>query len=144
MGVAITYTYADWIAVFPAFSGTVTQAAFDATLYPFAQQYCPTDGTGAPTTVQITTNLVGLMCAHIAQLLFGSATQPVSPLVGRVSNASEGSVSVAVEMPPPGNPTQGWLQQTQYGTMYWVATSPYRTARYIPGPRRNMNPWYIR
>lgn len=141
MGVVVNYTYDQWIAVYPQFSSTVTSAAFTTTLYPLAQQYCRNDGGGPVTTSQIQTNLLGLMCAHIAQLVFGSSTQPLSPLVGRISDASEGSVSVKAEMPPAGNPTQAWLQQTQFGTMFWVATSPYRTMHYMPGPRRNFNPW---
>jgi hypothetical protein len=141
MGVAITYTYAEWIAVYPQFAGTVTSAAFDATVYMLSQQYCVNDGTGPVTTAAIQTTLMGLMCGHVAQLLFGSSTQAVSPLVGRVNSASEGSVSVAADMPPASNATQAWLYQTQYGAAYWAATAPYRTMRYVPAHRRNMNPW---
>lgn len=141
MGVAITYTYAEWIAVYPQFTTTVSSAAFDTTVYMLAQQYCVNDGSGPVTTSAIQTTLMGLMCSHIAQLLFGSSTQPVSPLVGRVNSASEGSVSVGVDMPAATNATQGWLYQTQYGASYWAATSPYRTMRYVPAQRRNMNPW---
>ena len=144
MGVAITYTYAQWIAVYPQFASTVTEAAFDATVYPLAQQYCVNDGSGPVSTAVIQTTLIGLMCSHVAQLLFGSATQALSPLVGRVNTATEGSVSVGVEMPVPTNATQGWLYQTQYGAAFWAATSPYRTARYVPAPRRVMNPWLNR
>lgn len=140
MGVIVNLTYADWSAAYPQFSTTVSQSAFDTTIYPLAQQYCRNDGGGPVTTAATQTALLGLMCAHIAQLLNGSNTQPVSPLVGRVSSASEGSVSVSVEMPSGGSPTQAWLSQTQWGAMFWAMAAPYRTARYVPGPRRVFNP----
>jgi hypothetical protein len=141
MGIVINFTYAQWTAIYPQFATTVSESAFDLTVYPLAQQYCRNDGLGPVSTAQVQTNLLGLMCSHVAQLLFGSSTQSLSPLVGRVSDASEGSVSVRTEMPPAGNPTQAWLYQTQYGAMFWAASSAYRTARYIPAPRRNINPW---
>jgi hypothetical protein len=133
MGVAIIYTYTGWTAIYPQFAATVTQAAFDAMLYPLAQQYCVNDGSGLVSTSITQTNLMGLMCSHIAQLLFGTATQPASGIVGRVNTATEGSVSVGAEMPAPNNAIQGWLNQTQFGAMYWAATAPYRTMRYLPG-----------
>lgn len=141
MGVAIVYTYAVWSATFTQFSNTVSQTAFDTTIYPLAQQYCVNDGSGPVPTSDIQTNLMGLMCSHIAQLLFGSNLQPASTLVGRINSAGEGSVNVAVEMPQAKSSIQAWLQQTQYGTMYWAASAPFRTMRYRPGQRRIFNPW---
>jgi hypothetical protein len=67
--------------------------------------------------------------------------QQASPLVGRIDNASEGSVAVATQNDyPPGTPQ--WFQQTKYGSDYWAASAPFRTMRYRPPHhRRIFNPW---
>lgn len=140
MGVTVPYDYATWSATFTQFASTVTQPAFDGVIFPLAQQYCPNDGSGQACTVLAQTNMLGLMCSHIAQLLFGTSTQGAAQMVGRINHAQEGSVSAEADMPPAGDPTQAWLQQTQFGLMYWAATSPYRTMHYVPGPRRRFNP----
>jgi hypothetical protein len=61
-----------------------------------------------------------------------SAAGSVRP-VGRVTSASEGSVSVSFDY---GTPTPGsgaWFQQSQYGAAFWQATSSLRGMRYIRG-----------
>jgi len=80
------------------------------------------------------------LTAHIASLFAPAANgQASSPLVGRIANASEGSVSVATEYPAV--PAATWYVQTKYGAAFWEATKGYRTMRYIPGITRNMQPW---
>ncbi len=53
--------------------------------------------------------------------------------VGRVSSATEGSVSASLDMGAASG-TQAWWQQTQYGASYWSATAKYRTVRYARAP----------
>lgn len=137
MGVAASFVYNDWIALFPQFQSTVSEAQANL-LLELATTFHRNDGGGPVSDVNTQTALLNLMMAHVAQLTFGSSTQPVSPLVGRVAGANEGSVSVQTENQyAPGSPQ--WYQQTQYGSMYWQMTAPYRTMRYIPGPRRVFN-----
>lgn len=77
--------------------------------------------------------LLDLMTAHIAALTYGENGQGPRPLVGRVSSATEGSVSVQAAMDGvPG--TAAWFMQTQYGAMFWQATAKYRIGRYVPPP----------
>jgi len=71
--------------------------------------------------------LLNMLVAHLAAL-FGPGA---SGLVGRVNSATEGSVSVSVDMPS-GSPSSAWFMQTPYGAQYWQATAPYRTFRYVP------------
>jgi len=53
--------------------------------------------------------------------------------VGRVSSASEGTVSAQLDMGAvPG--TAAWWMQTQFGAAYWNATAKYRTVRYARPP----------
>lgn len=78
--------------------------------------------------------LLNLVVAHIATLSGvaspggegSNATQ-----VGRVSSATEGSVSASLEMGATSNASAYWLQ-TQYGATYWQLTAKFRTMRYIP------------
>ena len=73
-----------------------------------------------------------MITAHIASILAPLNGQPSNPLVGRISNASEGSVSVQTDMPT--NPNAAWWNQTKYGALAWAALAPYRTMTYLPNP----------
>lgn len=134
----VAFVYADWSTRYPEFATTVNagQAAdcfLQATLY--------LDNTDASPVQDIPTRtmLLYMVTAHIAQLRFGSAGQPVSPLVGRIETATQGSVSVSAKAPAAAG-TQAWFMQTQYGYSYWTATARCRIARYVPGPRRRRWP----
>lgn len=71
--------------------------------------------------------LLNLLVAHIAKLRLSAANG--GGLVGRVSSASEGSVSVSADMGAVTN-SQAWYAQTTYGADYWALTAKYRTFRY--------------
>jgi hypothetical protein len=77
--------------------------------------------------------LLNMLVAHIAVLNYGANGQAPSGLVGRISQAAEGSVSVSAEMGPPSG-TSAWFLQTRYGAAFWQATAAFRTFRYV-GPR---------
>jgi hypothetical protein len=80
--------------------------------------------------------LLYLLVAHLAKLYATINGQPPSALVGRINEASEGSVQVRATFDA-GNGA-AWYVQTQYGASYWAATAGYRMARYLPGPRRRV------
>lgn len=87
--------------------------------------------------------LLGLLTAHIATLQAPLNGQASSTVVGRISGATEGSVSVSIDLPETGSSAIGaWLGLTKYGQMFWAATAAYRTARYVPGPRAMCRPSY--
>lgn len=137
--VAAVFNYANWILLFPEFANTVSANQADI-LLPVTGAYLRNDACGPGTTVAQQTTLLNLIMAHCAQLFYGSSTQPLSPLVGRVNSATEGSVSVGVDFPQ--NPEDAWYNQTKYGAAFRQATAPYRTMRYVPGNRgRFFGPW---
>lgn len=78
--------------------------------------------------------LLGLLTAHVAGLNANLNGQAASTLVGRISNATEGSVSVSVDYPQT-NPDAAWFNQTRWGAAFWQATTRFRQARYYPGPQ---------
>lgn len=116
---------------FSAVSDAALQAYFDdaAALY--------LNNTDASPVASVTTRaaLFNMLVAHLTALIVGVNGQPASQLVGRVTQAAEGSVSVTVD--PGAVPGTGaWYAQTKYGAQYWQATGPYRRFRYIAPPCR--------
>lgn len=82
--------------------------------------------------VNVRRTLLWMLTAHIAAINGGVNGQAASPLVGRISNATEGSVSVQADMGQvPGS--AAWFLQTKYGAAFWQASAPFRTMRYVPG-----------
>lgn len=77
--------------------------------------------------------LLYLLMAHLAYMRYGDANgNGGTGLVGRLSSATEGSVSVSsdagqVEF------RYMWYTQSPYGMDYWQATKVYRMANYYPG-----------
>lgn len=85
---------------------------------------------------------LNMLTAHIAALNASINGQSPSPLVGRISNASEGSVSVGVQMDLAPGSAQ-WFAQTKYGIAYWQASLQFRSMLYFPGPAPVANPFNL-
>lgn len=136
MGVSVQFDFNEWIQIYPEFTQTVN-AVQGQHCFNQASLYNRNDGGGPVCDRFVQTLLMNMMTAHLAFLQYGSnqTGNQASPLVGRVSSANEGSVSVQTEMGfPPGTPQ--WYMQTKYGANWWAATAPYRTFRYRTIPRR--------
>lgn len=71
-----------------------------------------------------------LLVAHMAQLQ-ERINEGNSSLVGSLSSASEGSVSIGVNSLTSSSAIGAWLNQTPYGSEYWVLTARYRTGLYV-------------
>ncbi len=76
------------------------------------------------------TQLLNMLVAHIAYL--GGALNPSGGAVpvGRVSQATQGSVSASMDYRTP--EAQAWFSQTQWGVLFLQATLNLRSFRYIP------------
>lgn len=72
--------------------------------------------------------LLFLLVAHMAVLQ--QRIEGDNEVVGRISSASQGSVSVSLDN---GQTTLSdkWYQQTPYGSKYWALTAKYRSFLYI-------------
>lgn len=137
MGVIVTFDLAQWRLLFPEFSN-VTDAQINGPVWTMAQAYCRNDGGSPVCDVLVQTELLNLMVAHIAQLLYGSTTQPASGLVGPITSATEGSVSVTTGLVV--NTSNQWFLQTKYGQLFWQLALPYRLARYWPKITQQFQP----
>jgi hypothetical protein len=142
-GGVVTFSYADWSARYPELAASVTSQT--AQLYfNEAQLYCDntpcsliTDASQPGGERELLLNMV---TAHIAALNAPLNGQPSSPLVGRISGATQGSVSVQTQNDyPPG--TVQWYQSTKYGAAFWAATTKYRSMLYVRGPVPIANPF---
>lgn len=78
--------------------------------------------------------LLNMLTAHIAYIGGLLSVDGMPRPVGRVSAASEGSVSASFENLTPGSAS--WFQQSQYGAAFWQATTSLRGFRYVPQPTR--------
>lgn len=71
-----------------------------------------------------------LLVAHIATLT--GMAEAGNNIVGRISSATEGSVSVSLDFGTMGN-NERWYLQTPWGAMYWQLTKKYRSIAYRLG-----------
>jgi hypothetical protein len=102
--------------------------------------YWRNDGGGPVNNAVTQSALLNMLTAHIAALNAPLNGQPSSPLVGRINNASQGSVSVTAEYRSPDTDYEAWANQTKYGAAWWAATLPYRLFHYRVAPQRRFNP----
>lgn len=83
--------------------------------------------------------LLWMITAHLAQLGGAAAAGGVGSTatqVGRISEASEGTVKASFDMGTAQGRAAFW-NQTQFGAQYWMATAKYRSFRYAPPTRVN-------
>lgn len=134
------FDYAAWSLRYPDLGGAV-DANRAALFFAEAGLYLDNTDISPVQDVNVRLMLLGMLTAHIAVL--SGALEPggtPSGMVGRVSSATEGSVSVSVDSGlAPG--TAAWFQQTSYGLSFWQATKRCRSATYVAAPAYNMEPW---
>lgn len=134
---AVPFVFADWSAMFPEFAGRVVQMQAEGLYFPIACQAIPNSDTGPVADPVARTTLLYLTVAHVAQLYAPTVPGGKPPgLVGRISSAGEGSVSVSADVGPITDSSAWWVQ-TSYGMTVWKLLAPYRLARYVPPPPRN-------
>ena len=71
-----------------------------------------------------------LLVAHKAELQ-NRIDSGNTGMVGRISSASEGSVSVTTDYSTSSTALAQWLNQTPYGAEYYALTARYRTALWV-------------
>lgn len=131
MGVA-SFDYATWVATYPEFS-TVTQAQATAQ-FNVATLFLNNTDTSPVTDLAVRSTLLNMVTAHLVKLFVPINGVAPSGLVGRVSSATEGSVTVSTDYAKANTYNEAWWNQTPYGAQYWAATVAYRSMRYVPGP----------
>jgi hypothetical protein len=104
-----------------------------ADYYAEAGDYLDNVGFSPITDAPKQARVMNMITAHIAALYSGVNGQAPNGLVGRISEATKGSVHVSVDMGAEAVGSQAWFQQTPYGASAWAAMAPFRRGRYVPG-----------
>jgi hypothetical protein len=127
------FDYGAWILRFPEFSAAVSPP-LAAAYFAEATLYVSNDDCSRVQDATQRALILNLTTAHIAALNAPVNEGESQSLVGRISNASEGSVSVATELKTPDS--AAWWAQTKYGLQAWQAMRPFCMGVYVPAPRR--------
>jgi hypothetical protein len=129
MGV-VSFDQAAFLLRYPEFSSV---AASLAACFSEAQVYCNNTDASPVTDFSVgglRSTYLNMMTAHIAALNFGTNGNAPSQAAGRITSASEGSVSVSMDYGQVSS-NKAWFVQTKYGAAFLQATSSYRTDRYF-------------
>lgn len=139
MGV-VTFDYASWQAEFPEFAGVTEPVA--TSYFNRATRFQNNTDTSIVTDLAERAAYLNLLTAHIASMNgSGVRGRGASGIVGRVTNGSKGSVSVAASYREPTSASEAWATQSTYGAEWWAATSKYRHFRYAAQAPRNFEPY---
>lgn len=139
----VTFNYVEWQAQYPEFA-SVTQPQAQS-YFNRATLYCDNTPCSLITDLFQRMVLLNMATAHIASLFASVNGQAPRPVVGRVSDATEGTVSTSLAYTEPTSDLQAWWNQTPYGAAFWAATTRYRTGGiYVPPPRNvGISPFYF-
>lgn len=139
MGMIVQFDWNRFSAAYPEIAGIGESLATE--YFGIATQIQRNDGGGPITDPVRQLSLLNMLVAHVAQLFAprdandnpAATGNPPPSVVGQVTSASEGSVSVGTQAMKGYETAQAaWLAQTRYGAMYWAATASFRTMRYRP------------
>ena len=141
----VSFVYDDWTSMFPSMSAINSTDA--TTYFNLATNYVANDGTSVIQNPTMLTDVLYLTTAHLAYIFAmrtngiptSGGTEPPPPIVGRINNATEGSVSVATDMGTQ-PAAAGWWNQTPFGAAAWMKLAAFRTMRFFARPRRIYNP----
>lgn len=128
----IVFVPADFKAEYPEFAAVADARC--TVMFTIASQSLLDNTSGSPVMdANYRTQLFYMLVAHLL-LIFGdgTATTPNNAPPGRLSSATEGSVSTSFEYNiPQGSMLAAWFLQTKYGALYWTATAPFRSFKYF-------------
>lgn len=139
MGVIVQFDYERFVATFPEMGSVTPDQA--AAFFELATTFHANDGSGPVATATLQLTYLNALTAHLAWMFTTVGTHKptsASGLVGPISSASEGSVSVSVGALSGASASaqEAWLNQSQYGALYWAMTAQYRTVHYASPTRR--------
>lgn len=136
----VIFDYSKFAAMYPELSGVGSQLAQE--YFDLACTLCRNDWRNPAAPFGYLDKLLYMATAHVTWLYAprGPDGQPAaagaaaSPLVGQVTSATEGSVSVQVAAAPMAGESAWWWNQTKYGAMFWAASTAFRRMQYFANP----------
>lgn len=127
MSGVVVFDPAEFLLLYPSITATDEQLEM---YFGVAETFLSNTKCSVVKNLDARKNMLYLLTAHIAALT-GQA-EAGNPTVGRISNATEGTVSVGLDYGTMGN-NERWYLQTPWGAMYWQLTKKYRSAVYRLG-----------
>lgn len=142
MAIAV-FNYLQWAALFPALGDSVDEATASG-FFSIAGFLLDNSDCSPVPDVNARLTYLNYVTAHLAALsgypvAAGQVPSP-SGVIGRVSSATEGTVSVDSEWGGSVSKSEAFWLQSQYGAIFWQLTRWLRTARYVPAPPRYFGP----
>ena len=137
----VAFDSVGFLTRYPEFSGVSVPLL--ALYFGEAGLYCRNDGSGPVQDITVRTPLLWMLTSHIAELNTATSARGSSPLVGRISEATEGSVHVSTDLGPVSG-SAAWFQQTKYGAAFWQASVRYRRAQFVQAPSPSPYPFFTR
>ena len=150
----VVFSYQDWTGAFPELSSVgqlKAQFAFNAACIRIDNTLDPDliDDSQRETILYLLTAHIALLMAQAVSVqqatdangnpIAGSTVSMTPGISGRVSSATEGSVSVSSESfsKAGASSLENWLNSTQYGALVWQMIAPLFAPFYVPGPDRS-------
>jgi len=128
----VTFDPAAFAATYPEFASV--DPARSTSMFMIAEQSLLDNTDNSPVmAADYRTQLFYMLVAHLL-LIFGAATPtaPDNTPPGRISSATEGTVSSSFEYNlPDGSSMAAWYVQTKYGALFWTATARFRSTLYF-------------
>lgn len=134
----VVFNFAEWITTYPEFNDA--NSALVGMYFNLATLNL-SNCCGSPVPdPNVRQTLLYLLTAHLAMLFVPATANNQQPpgIVGRISSATEGSVSVSADFPATAE--SAWFLQTKYGAAFWQTTAVMRTAHYVPAPQSCCGP----
>lgn len=143
MAVAV-FNYAKWAARFPELANGGVTETVALSFFEDAGFFLDNSDCSPVQDMDKRLTLLNYVVAHLAALagypLAPGSTTPTAPgTVGRISRATEGTVSVESDYGTV-RESEAWWIQTQYGATFWQMTRWLRTMRYVAAPPRYFGP----
>lgn len=143
---AAVFDYAKWAALFPYLAapvGGVTEPIATG-FFTVAELLFANDDCSPIQDVDKRLVYLNYIVAHLARLsgypvAAGETAQP-DGMVGRITSATEGTVSVSAGWAASVSNSEAYWIQTAEGATFWQLTRWMRTARYIAPPPRYFGP----
>jgi hypothetical protein len=123
----VVFDLAEFRALYPAITATDAQLE---DYFAMAETFLDNTECSVVKDLSARKRMLYLLVAHIATLT--GMAEKGNPVVGRISSATEGTVSVSLDYGTMGN-NERWYLQTPWGAMYWQLTKRYRSAVYRLG-----------
>lgn len=131
----VVFDYTAWSARYPALAAVTPQATAQAMFNDASLTLLSNTDNSTVSDCNIRAAMFNMLVAHLAILAQRDAAGGVNGgLVGRIDDATEGSVHVGVADYGAAKGSE-YFTQTEPGAAFWQAFRPYRQGRYQPGPR---------